>query len=174
MRHVHLEPVGAMVQLFARGLTGFDGAVDDLHAFGNGDFGRIAFEVVAAGGGNTSGYDKHTRAGNDAFVDCLFNADVAVTSAFGFDITNRGEALFECAMRGNNGARGAVSKRMLEQLRVISTLGRIFALQKDVSVRVNEAGEHGGTRKIDHVRTGGNLGGGGVGNGLDLVSSNND
>ena len=35
VRHVHLDPVGAVVELLARGFAGFDGSVDDLHALGH-------------------------------------------------------------------------------------------------------------------------------------------
>ena len=45
MRHVDLDPVGAVVELLARGLAGFDRAVDDLRALRHLEFGRVAFEL---------------------------------------------------------------------------------------------------------------------------------
>ena len=50
MRHVDLDPVGAVVELFARRFARFDRTVDDLRALGHVEFRRVAFEVVAAGG----------------------------------------------------------------------------------------------------------------------------
>src|SRR5437868_3903580 len=50
MRHVDLNPVGAVIELLAGGLAGLHRAVNDLHSFGHGEFGRIAFEGISARG----------------------------------------------------------------------------------------------------------------------------
>ena len=71
MRHVNLDPVGAVVELFARRLARLDRPVDDLRALGHVEFGRVAFEVVAAGGGNGAGDDEQPRPGNVAAFDRL-------------------------------------------------------------------------------------------------------
>src|SRR5271170_8167765 len=49
MRHVDLDPVGALVQLFARSLARFDGSVDELRSLGYGDLRRVALEGIAPG-----------------------------------------------------------------------------------------------------------------------------
>src|ERR1700735_654174 len=67
MRHVDLDPVGAVIELLSRGFAGFHGPVDDLRAFGHVEFGSVAFEVVPAGGGDCAGGAEETRAGGGAF-----------------------------------------------------------------------------------------------------------
>ena len=49
VRHVYLDPVGTMIELLARRLAGLHRAVNDLSPLGHLDFGRIAFEDIAAG-----------------------------------------------------------------------------------------------------------------------------
>src|ERR1700722_2548746 len=107
MRHVDLDPVGAVVELLPSGFARFDGSVDDLRTFGHVEFRRVAFEVVSAGGGDRARGAEETRAGDGAFGDGFANFDVAVAGPFGFDVAESGEALLECAAAGESGARGA-------------------------------------------------------------------
>src|SRR5271156_871947 len=104
MGHVNLDPVGAVIELFAGGFSSLHWAVDDLRAFGHVEFGRIAFEVVAAGGGDGAGGAKQAWAGDGAFGDGLFDFDVAVACAFGFYITERRKTLLEGAAARESGA----------------------------------------------------------------------
>ena len=92
---VNFDQVGAVIELLADGFARFPGAVDGLNADGNGDFGRIAFEAVAAGGGDAARGNFHARAGNQALIDGVANVHVAVHGAFGFDVAHGGEAGFE-------------------------------------------------------------------------------
>src|ERR1051326_6667939 len=54
VRHVDLDPVGAVVELLARGLARLDRAVDDLHALRHLDLRRVALERIAAGRGDAA------------------------------------------------------------------------------------------------------------------------
>ena len=92
---VNFDEVGAVVELLADGFARFLGAVDGLHADGNGNFGRITFEAVAAGGRDAARRNFHARAGNQALIDGVANVHVAVHRAFGFDVAHGGEAGFE-------------------------------------------------------------------------------
>ena len=52
--------------------------------------------------------------------------------------------------------------------------GRVFPLQKDVRMRIDQPGQNRGLRKIDHVRVGWNLCAGRVRDALDAISTNDD
>src|SRR6185312_12009084 len=64
MRHIDLDPVSAIVELFARGFTSLDWTVDELCAFRNSNFRGIAFERISTGCRDRARSDKHSRAGN--------------------------------------------------------------------------------------------------------------
>ena len=159
MRHVDLDPVGAVIELLSRGFAGFHGPVDDLRAFGHVEFGSVAFEVVPAGGGDCAGGAEETRAGDGAFGDGFADFYVAVARAFGFDVAQRGEALVESAAAGEGGARGAECDSGFEDVGVVATFGGVFAPEEDVRVGVDESGEDCGVGEIDDVEAGGRLGG---------------
>src|SRR5580700_9396984 len=97
MGHVDLNPVGAVIELLARGLARFDGTVDDLDALRHFDLGRVTFEGISAGGRDGASGDEKTRPGNVSAFDGHFDADVAVAGAFGFHVAERGETLLEGA-----------------------------------------------------------------------------
>src|SRR6202049_2909726 len=120
VRHIHLDPVRAVVQLAAPCFAPLDGPIDQLRAFWHLDFGRIPLEVVAASRGDRTRRYEHARAGNVAFIDRLLDADVAVSRALGLDVTNRSEALFQRTSGGHDCARSPVGRRKLEQLHVIA------------------------------------------------------
>src|SRR5438270_4573492 len=104
MRHVNLEPIGAVVELLAGGFARFHGAVDELRALGDLDLRSVAFEWIASRGRDGAGNSEDARAGNAAFVDGLPNADIAIAGAFRLDIANGGEALLHRSMRGHHRA----------------------------------------------------------------------
>src|ERR1700756_4446983 len=133
-RHVHLDPVGTVIELLARRLAGLDRTVDQLRPLRYCDLRRVALEVIAAGGGNGPRHDEHARPGNVALVDRLLDADVPVARALGLNVADRGEPLLERAPRGDDRPRYPVGGRELEQLHVV-TAGRGFlSLQEDMSV----------------------------------------
>ena len=156
MRHVDFDPVGAMIKLFARRFSRFDRPINNLHSLRHLQFRCIAFEVVSASGRNSTCRHKQARAGNCAFRDRLFDSDVAVACAFGFDVAQRRESLLESPAAGNGRARRSQRNTRLQNVCVVSALGRIFAPQKNMRVRVNHSRQHCGGGKIDDVCPGRN------------------
>jgi hypothetical protein len=116
----------------------------------------------------------HARAGNEAGIDRLFDSNVAVACAFGFNITERGEALFERSAHGDGSARGAEGRRVFQDVHVVAAFGRIFSLQEDVGVGIDEAGQNGGFGEIDNGGVGRDLRGGGIAHALDTVAADDD
>ena len=49
------------------------------------NFGRVAFEAVAAGGGDAASGDFQAGAGDESLIDGVANVHVTVHGAFGFD-----------------------------------------------------------------------------------------
>src|SRR5882672_3508726 len=98
--HVNLQPVRAVFELLSRGFAGFHWPVDDLHAFWDHEFGSVTFQVVTAGGGNSTRCAEHARAGNRSFLDGLLDADVAVAGTLGLDIAQCCKSLLKRALGG--------------------------------------------------------------------------
>src|SRR5260370_24059199 len=95
MRHVDLDPVGAVIELLPRRLARLDRAVDNLYAFRHLEFGSIAFQRIAARGRDGASRDQQARSRNIALVDGLPDAHVAIAGAFGLYISQGREALLQ-------------------------------------------------------------------------------
>src|ERR1700704_3444393 len=93
MGHVDLDPIRALVQLFARSFACFDRTIDQLSTLGYGNFRRIAFERIAARGGYRQGRHPHSRPRYESFIDCSLDADITVSRTFGFQIADAGKTL---------------------------------------------------------------------------------
>ena len=90
------------------------------------------------------------RAGDFPVVDGLLDVDVGVHRAFGFDVTQGGEAVGESDLRIACRQNGAVRNRLLEELLVVILRGDV-SLQQNVGVSIDEAGKDGGFGEIDHL-----------------------
>src|ERR1700730_4459858 len=174
MGHVDLDPVGAVVKLLASRLSRLDRPVDDLCALGHVEFRRVTFEVVATGARNGAGGDNQPRPGDLAAFDRQLDANVAITRAFGFHIAQRGKTLLQRASSRYRGPRRPQCQRIFQDVGVIASLRWLFSLQEDVSVGINQAGEHGGTRKVDGAGARGNFRVGSVRDAFDSVAANHD
>ena len=174
MGHVNLDPVGAVVKLFARRLARLHRPVDNLRALGHDELGSVALEVIAAGGGDGAGGHKQPRAGDVAAFDGLLDAHVAIARAFGLDVAQRGKALLQRPPGGNRGPRRPQGQRIFQDVGVIAALRRVFSLQEDVGMGVDQAGENRGMGEIDQVGARGNFCAGSVGNAFDAVAPNHD
>src|ERR1700745_3963815 len=64
MSHVHLDPVGAVVQLLSRGFSRLDWTVHDLCAFRHIELGSITFQWVTASCRNRPCNDEQPRSWN--------------------------------------------------------------------------------------------------------------
>ena len=94
MRHVHLDPIGAVLELLPRCLARFRWTIHNLRAFWHDQLRSVIFQVVTARRGNGACGPEDARPRNRAFFDRLLDLDVTVPCAFRFQIANRSEPLF--------------------------------------------------------------------------------
>src|SRR5579863_3567081 len=130
-----------MVELLPRRLAGLNRAVHYLGAFGHIKLWGVAFERITACRGYGASRDEQARAWNIALFNGHLDADIAVTSALGFDVAQCGEALFQRTPGGNGGPCGAQCERRIQNVDIVPALRGILALQEDVRVRIDEAGQ---------------------------------
>ena len=83
---------------------------------------------------------------------CL-DVHVGIHCAFGFKIANRGEAILESDTRVARGENGTIRNRLFEKLLVI-IFGSDVAVEKNVRVQIDKAGENGGIRKVNQFDAG--------------------
>ena len=107
-------------------------------------------------------------------LDGLLDAHIAITGAFGLYVAQRGEALLQRPPRRNRGPRCAQRERGVQDVGVVSPLRGIFALQENVRVGIDEAGQDRGFRQVNHSRAGGNLRGRRIANTLDAIAVDDD
>src|SRR5262245_59849968 len=112
-----------MIQLLTRGFAGFYRPIDQLRAFGHGDFGCITFEVVTTGARDGACGHEHAWTGNVTFIDRLLDSHIAVACALGLHVADGGEALLERPAYGDHCTCRAVGGRELEQLNVVAAGG---------------------------------------------------
>src|SRR5271163_654841 len=143
MGHIDLDPVGAVIELFACSLTGLYRAVDNLHALRYFNLGRVTLQWISTGCRDRAGRDKHARTGNISAFNGHLDANVAIASAFGFHVAQGSESLFERTPHRYGCPSRAECERILEQLNVVSTFGGNFALQENVCVSIDQTGKDG-------------------------------
>ena len=137
--HVHLDPVGPVLQLLARRLPRLHRSVDELRSLRDRHLRRVSLEVVAAGRRDGPRSRRTSAAPGCALLDRPLDAHVAVAGALGLDVTDGREALLERAARRHRRARSTVGEGILEQLHVVPARGGLLALQEDVGVRVDHS-----------------------------------
>src|SRR4051794_34919700 len=108
MRHVNLDPVGAVLDLLARDLAHLHWTVAELRAFWDHDVRVVAFERVATGDRDRARDHEHTRTWNVAVVDGFFDPDVPIARALSLDVADCGESLFQGAMDRDHSAGSTV------------------------------------------------------------------
>ena len=152
VRHVHLDPVRAVLKLLPRCFSGFHRAVHDLRPLGHLQFRRVAFQVVAAGRGNRARRAKKSRARNCPFFNRLLDLYVSVSRAFGFHVPQSCESLLERTARRKRGAARPQRNPGLENILVVAAFRRILAPQENMCVRINEPRQDRRIRKINYFR----------------------
>src|SRR5216684_3242247 len=150
MRHVHLDPIRAMLELLPRGLACLHRTVDKLRAFRHLQFRRVTFQVVAARRGNRARGSKNPRPRNRSFLNRLLDLDVAVSCALRFQIAQRCESLLQRPPARKRRARRAQRNPRLQNVFVIAALRGIFSQRKNGLVQTNSPGSNGSRREIDH------------------------
>src|SRR5208282_1343371 len=96
MRHVDLDPVGAMIELLPRRLACFDWAVNKLCALRHVELRGVALQRITARSGDGAGRDKQARPRNIALVASLLDAQPALTSTLGLSGSSRRKPLLRC------------------------------------------------------------------------------
>jgi hypothetical protein len=163
-----------VIQLLARGLPRLHRAVHDLRPLGHVHLGRVVLQGVAARGRDRARDHEQPRPRDVALVDGLLDADVAVARAFRLHVAQGREPLLQGAAGGHRGPRGAEGEGLLEELGVVAALRRVLALQEEVRVGVDEAGEDGRGGKVDHGRALRRRSRGGVAHGFDAMAAHED
>src|ERR1700674_3779871 len=143
MRHVDLDPVGAMCQLLAGGFARLDRAVDELSTRGHIKFRSVSLKLIASSRGDGASRDEQSRPGDVSALDGLFDADVAIARAFRLHVAQGGESLLQRAPRGNRGSGRTKRQRILQNVDVVSALCGLLTLQKDMGMRIDQAGQYG-------------------------------
>ncbi len=96
------------------------------------------------------------RAGDFAAVDGVADVHVGVHRAFGLEVAQCCEAVFQRDARVAGAEDRAVGDGLVEQLHVVGLGGRV-ALQQQVRVDVDEARQHRQLRQIDDLGVGAGL-----------------
>src|SRR5215471_14075682 len=84
VRHVDLDPVRAMVELFPRRLAGLDGTVGNLRSLGHFKFRRVTFQRIASGGRNRSRRHEHPWPRDVPSIDRLLDPHITVAGTLSF------------------------------------------------------------------------------------------
>src|ERR1022692_1360330 len=174
MRHVDLDPVRAMVELLPCRLARFYRAIHNLGSLGHVELGSIAFQRITACGRYGAGRDEQARPWNIASLDGLLYAHIAITGAFSLHVAQGSETLLQRPPRRYRGPRRTQGERGVQDVGIVSTLRGIFALQKDVSVGIDETGQDRGFRQINDNRAGRNPGSCRIANALDAIAVDDD
>src|SRR5258708_28416836 len=99
--HVHLDPISAVVELFAGCLASLGRPIDKLSPFRHFQLRRITFQRISARGPNGSSGDEKTRPGGVAPNNRLLDTNVAIAGAFRLHVAEGRESLLQRAPSGN-------------------------------------------------------------------------
>ena len=133
-----------------------DGLVDPgdfLRALGHGDAGLEALGAVGAARDDRPGRDQQARAGDDALVDRLLEADVGEAGAFGAEVALGGEAGIERPLGLDDRAGGAQRERLVQHL--IVPQGLVVGVEEEVRMALDHAGHQGRAGQVDDPGAGG-------------------
>src|ERR1700704_811912 len=99
MRHVHLDPVGALVELLARGPARLNWPIDEFHSLGKRQFGGVVLQRIATGARYGQSAYEHTWPGNVTGLNCLLDAHIAVPGPFRSHVAYGRKSLLKGATR---------------------------------------------------------------------------
>ena len=98
------------------------------------------------------GRDEQARAGDDALIDRLLEADVGEARAFGAEVALGGEAGFEGAFGLDHGAGGAKGERLMQDL--IVPEGFVVGMEEEMGMALDHARHQRRTGQVDGLGTG--------------------
>ena len=150
---VEFDDVRAAGDLVADRADDLVDAGDFLRALRDRDAGLEALGPIGAAGDDGLGRHQQARAGDDALVDRLLEADVGEARALGAEIALGGEAGDQRASALDDGARGAQRERLVKHL--IVPQGLVVRVEEEVRMALDHSGHQRRAGKIDHARAGG-------------------
>ena len=112
-----------------------------------------ALGAVGAARDDRLGGDEQARAGDDALVDRLLQADVGEARALGAEVALGGEAGIERALGLDDGAGGAQRERLVQHL--IVPQGLVVGMQEQVRMALDHSGHQRSAGEVDRARAGG-------------------
>ena len=150
---VILEPVGAVLHLLAHREPRVVDAVHRLHAVGQLELPVVGGDRIHAGRGHRARRGEHPGTGDLTAIDRVLDVDIGIHRAFGLEIANRREAVLEREPRVTRGEDRTIWGRLLEELVFVLLRGDV-ALEQQVRVRVDHAGQHRHLAEIDDAGVG--------------------
>ena len=151
--HINLDPVRTVGNLLAHCFAAFLRSIYHLNAVRPvRPIPSVAEHRVRASHIHGACCHLHARTGNDASVNRVADVDVRIARAFGFQIADSRESIFQPLFRRLRSQDRAVRVRLLQDLVVIIFLGDV-ALQQHVRVRVDQSRQARLARQIDHLRS---------------------
>ena len=117
------------------------------------DVGRRMLRPIAARRDDGARDDDHARAGDDALLDRLLEADVGVARALGAEVAHRREAGEQRVARVVRRAGDAERERLVQHLIVPRRL--VVRMQQQVRVPLDEPGQQRRAGQVDRRRAGG-------------------
>ena len=150
---VELDPIGAVADLIAHHADQRVDAVGFLGALRDAPFERESLGGVSSGGDDGAGGGEQAGTGNDALIDGLFELHIGVAGALGAQVAHGGEAGHERGAQVVDGARGAQSEALMQDLVVPD--GLVVSMQENVRMALDEAWHQGGARQLDDFGAGG-------------------
>ena len=130
-------------------------------------FERESLGAVGAGGDDGARGNQQARTGNDALVDGLLQLDIGVAGALGAEVAHGGETGHQRGAQVVDGARGAQSEALMQDLVVPG--GLVVGMQHDVRMALDQARHQRGAGQLDGLGAGGIDAGGGP-RGFDAVA----
>src|ERR1035437_409255 len=113
---VELDPIGAVADLIAHHADERARSIGFLGALRDAPFERESLGAVRAGGDDGARRGEHAGTGNDALVDGLLEFDSGVAGALGAEVAHGGAAGDPRGAQVVDGARGAQSEALMQDL----------------------------------------------------------
>src|SRR5882762_4620519 len=152
VRHVHLDPVRAVLQLLPRRLPRFHRPIHKLRAFGHFQFRRITFQVVSARRRYRPRRAENSRSGNRSLFYRLLDLYVAVSRALRLHIPQRGKTLLQRPPCRISSPRRPQRDSRFQNIRVVTAFRRVLTPQENMRVRIDQPRQNRRVRKINQRR----------------------
>ena len=147
---IDFDPVRSVHDLLTYCLARFFRSVYHLDSVRQWHIRRVTQQRISAGHIQRASRNLHARPGNHAAIDRVAEVHIGIARAFGFDIANGSEAIFQSTPRVHSRQDRAILRRLLQQLDIV-VRRRDVALQEHVRMRVDQPRKAGLARQIDDL-----------------------